>query len=123
MNRAGGPQRRTTYLISLTLVKLESAAAAQGDAETAEEGAADGAPPEKPPPPGPAVPPPGPAAPPPPPRPRPEDGGRGKRPERLFQRQDALRISTAPGCGPPEPPPPRGPQPISAFCWCSAVRQ
>ncbi|KAM6294512.1 LOW QUALITY PROTEIN: arf-GAP with GTPase, ANK repeat and PH domain-containing protein 2 [Aegotheles albertisi] len=98
MSRTTGLQRRTTYLISLTLVKLESVAA-PGEPEPA-GGGGDGAPR------------PGDAARPPE---EPGGGGRAKRPERLFQRQDALWISTA-GSGPPEAPPlppgsPRTPSP------------
>ncbi|KAM6308088.1 LOW QUALITY PROTEIN: arf-GAP with GTPase, ANK repeat and PH domain-containing protein 2 [Podargus strigoides] len=78
MSRTTGLQRRTTYLISLTLVKLESVAA-PGEAAAA-GGGGHGAPPEDP------------------------GGGRAKRPERLFQRQDALWISTAGPEAPPGPP-------------------
>ncbi|XP_068777489.1 arf-GAP with GTPase, ANK repeat and PH domain-containing protein 2 isoform X2 [Struthio camelus] len=88
MSRAAGLQRRTTYLISLTLVKLESVAgeaeqAGPGDGAAAAAAAAGGR---------------APAA-----GGRAEDGGgnKSKRPERLFQRQDALWISTA-GSGPPD---------------------
>ncbi|KAM6100952.1 LOW QUALITY PROTEIN: arf-GAP with GTPase, ANK repeat and PH domain-containing protein 2 [Pterocles gutturalis] len=98
MSRSGGLQRRTTFLISLTLVKLESVAA-PGDAERGvwgggRGGGGDGAP-----------------GPPPATPPRSEDpgGGRAKRPERLFQRQDALRISTDPPAPPPGDAPPRTP--------------
>uniref|UniRef100_A0A8B9S0M0 ArfGAP with GTPase domain, ankyrin repeat and PH domain 2 n=1 Tax=Accipiter nisus TaxID=211598 RepID=A0A8B9S0M0_9AVES len=90
MSRTTGLQRRTTYLISLTLVKLESVAA-PGEAEQL-GGGSDGAPQA-----GQATD----AA-------RTEDpggggGGKTKRPERLFQRQDALWISTA-GSGPIDAP-------------------
>ncbi|KAM6233474.1 LOW QUALITY PROTEIN: arf-GAP with GTPase, ANK repeat and PH domain-containing protein 1-like [Porphyrio hochstetteri] len=91
MSRTTGLQRRTTYLISLTLVKLESVAA-PGEQEQA-GGGGDGAPH------------PGQAA----DAARAEDpgggggGGKAKRPERLFQRQDALWISTA-GSGPSDAP-------------------
>ncbi|GAB0201392.1 arf-GAP with GTPase, ANK repeat and PH domain-containing protein 2 [Grus japonensis] len=91
MSRTTGLQRRTTYLISLTLVKLESVAA-PGEQEQA-GGGGDGAPH------------PGQAA----DAARAEDpgggggGGKTKRPERLFQRQDALWISTA-GSGPTDAP-------------------
>lgn len=94
MSRTTGLQRRTTYLISLTLVKLESVGAA-GEAEEA-GGGGDGAP-------GPG----GAAA-----APRTPEPGRARRPERLFQRQDALRISTA-GPGPPGPDAPRPRSPAS----------
>ncbi|XP_054373711.1 arf-GAP with GTPase, ANK repeat and PH domain-containing protein 2 isoform X3 [Molothrus ater] len=94
MSRSTGLQRRTTYLISLTLVKLESVGAA-GEAEEA-GGGGDGAP-------GPG----GAAA-----APRTPEPGRARRPERLFQRQDALRISTA-GPGPPGPDAPRPRSPAS----------
>lgn len=94
MSRSTGLQRRTTYLISLTLVKLESVGAA-GDAEEAGAGG-DGAP-------GPG----GVSA-----APRTPEPGRARRPERLFQRQDALRISTA-GPGPPGPDAPRPRSPAS----------
>ncbi|XP_075345871.1 arf-GAP with GTPase, ANK repeat and PH domain-containing protein 2-like [Mycteria americana] len=93
MSRTTGLQRRTTYLISLTLVKLESVAA-PGEPEQA-GGGGDGAP--QPGPPAAAA--------------RAEDpgggGGKSKRPERLFQRQDALWISTA-GSGPTDAPVPPG---------------
>ncbi|XP_071656119.1 arf-GAP with GTPase, ANK repeat and PH domain-containing protein 2 isoform X2 [Patagioenas fasciata] len=90
MSRSSGLQRRTTYLISLTLVKLESVA----EPEQA-GGGSDG--------------PPHPAAGPPPRAEEPGGGGKAKRPERLFQRQDALWISSG---GPPDPPgSPRTPSP------------
>ncbi|XP_067385608.1 arf-GAP with GTPase, ANK repeat and PH domain-containing protein 2 isoform X2 [Emydura macquarii macquarii] len=90
MSRGASLQRRTTYLISLTLVKLESVPPAD---EQAKEGAGDGAP----------QPGPSPAA----PGlsgvtagregegPRPEEGAKSKRQERSFHRQDALWISTS----------------------------
>ncbi|XP_075301828.1 arf-GAP with GTPase, ANK repeat and PH domain-containing protein 2-like [Opisthocomus hoazin] len=105
MSRTTGLQRRTTYLISLTLVKLESVATpGEGEQEAGGGGGSDG-------PPNPGGLAAGPAA-------RSEDphggGGKTKRPERLFQRQDALWISTT-GCGPPEvqlpPGSPRTPSP------------
>ncbi|XP_049653662.1 arf-GAP with GTPase, ANK repeat and PH domain-containing protein 2 isoform X2 [Accipiter gentilis] len=99
MSRTTGLQRRTTYLISLTLVKLESVAA-PGEPEQL-GGGSDGAPQT------------GQAA----DAARTEDpggggggGGKTKRPERLFQRQDALWISTA-GSGPIDTPlPPSSPR-------------
>ncbi|XP_069662213.1 arf-GAP with GTPase, ANK repeat and PH domain-containing protein 2 isoform X1 [Haliaeetus albicilla] len=97
MSRTTGLQRRTTYLISLTLVKLESVAA-PGEPEQL-GGGGDGAPQA------------GQAA----DAARTEDpggggGGKTKRPERLFQRQDALWISTA-GSGPIDTPlPPSSPR-------------
>lgn len=99
MSRTTGLQRRTTYLISLTLVKLESVAA-PGEPEQL-GGGSDGAPQTRQ------------AA----DAARTEDpggggggGGKTKRPERLFQRQDALWISTA-GSGPIDTPlPPSSPR-------------
>ncbi|XP_074835609.1 arf-GAP with GTPase, ANK repeat and PH domain-containing protein 2 isoform X3 [Carettochelys insculpta] len=82
-SRGAGLQRRTTYLISLTLVKLESLQAGEGPVA-----AADGAPPAGP---DPAL-----AA------PRPDEAPKSKRQERSFHRQDALWISTS-GGGPGDP--------------------
>ncbi|KAM9252095.1 LOW QUALITY PROTEIN: arf-GAP with GTPase, ANK repeat and PH domain-containing protein 2 [Cariama cristata] len=102
MSRTTGLHRRTTYLISLTLVKLESVAA-PGEAEETGGGgdgtprlgrAAEAARTEEP----------GGGG----------GGGKTKRPERLFQRQDALWISTTgsgTGDAPLPPGSPRTPSP------------
>ncbi|XP_075757843.1 arf-GAP with GTPase, ANK repeat and PH domain-containing protein 2 isoform X2 [Pelodiscus sinensis] len=88
-SRGASLQRRTTYLISLTLVKLESV---QSPEEQAKAGAEDGAP----------QPGPSPAAPGLPgvtrregEGPRADEGAKSKRQERSFHRQDALWISTS----------------------------
>ncbi|XP_059575208.1 arf-GAP with GTPase, ANK repeat and PH domain-containing protein 2 isoform X1 [Alligator mississippiensis] len=76
MSRGAGLQRRTTYLISLTLVKLESVPGPVVPGPVPRDGAAlERSPPA--------------------PRLRPDEPGRAKRPERVFQRQDALWVSAA----------------------------